>query len=83
MTKFIRTSWMANNAIPDPIIMHKIYRNTESLKSLNAIKPVIRRFTAMDVAKPVKINVFPQEEITTMSCSIFTAPCDAIQVARR
>ena len=63
-------------------VAFKLYfQNT--LRILNTIKPVPRRFTAMDVAKPVRINMFPQGAITKMCCSIFTAPSDAIQVARR
>ena len=53
-----------------------------TLRILNTIKPVIRAFTAMDVAKPVRVNVLPQEAEERKSCFIFTAPCDAIQVAR-
>ena len=76
-----RTSWMANNAIPDSIIMNITCRSllppvelnepnvcsTEvglnsknTWRILNTIKPVTRAFTAMDMAKPVRINVFSQ-----------------------
>ena len=53
-----------------------------TLRILNTIKPVIRKFTAMDVAKPVRVNLFPQGAVERKPCSMFTAPCDAIQVAR-
>jgi hypothetical protein len=77
----MRTSWMANNAIPDSIIMNMIFRsflppvelnepNVEvdlnlknTLRILNTIKPVARAFTAMDVTKAVKPNVFVQEAV--------------------
>ena len=77
----MRTSWMANNAIPDSIIMNMTCRSLEppvelnepnvcstevglnsknTLRILNTIKLVIRAFTAMDVAKPVRVIVFIQ-----------------------
>ena len=98
-----RTSWMANNTIPDSIIMNMTCGSLEpsvepnepnvwstkvglnslvTLRILNTIKPVIRAFTAMDVAKPVRVNVLPQGAEERKPRSIFTAPCDAIQVAR-
>jgi hypothetical protein len=76
-----RTSWMANNAIPDSIIMNRICRSLEppvelnepnvrstevdlnsknTLRIFKTIKQVIRAFTAMDVAKLVRVNVFSQ-----------------------
>ena len=55
-------------------------RSTEV--GLNTIMPVIRAFTAMDVAKLVIVNVFPQGAVTLMSCSNVNAPSDAIQIAR-
>jgi hypothetical protein len=94
-----RTSWMANNAIPDSIIMNITcrsllppvelndpnVRSTEiglnsknTLRILNTIKPVTRAFTAMDVAKPVRVNVFIQGAGLEYSCSV---PIAANQVA--
>ena len=98
-----RTSWMANNTIPDSITMNMTCRSLESsvepnepnvrstevglnskntMRILNTIMPVIRAFTAMDVAKLVIVNVFPQGAVTLMSCSNVNAPSDAIQIAR-
>jgi hypothetical protein len=102
MQSTTRTSWMANNAIPDSIIINMIFRSLEppvehnepnvrstevgansksTLKILNTIKPVIRAFTAMDAAKPVRVNVIPQGALNKMPCSNNTAPSDASQVA--
>jgi hypothetical protein len=104
MLSTTRTSWMANNlnAIPDSIIMNKIFRSlllpvelnepnvrsTEvgvnsrnALRILNTIKAVIRAFTAMDMAKPVRVNVFPQGALIKMPCSNVSAPSAASQVA--
>jgi hypothetical protein len=93
-----RTSWMANNAIPDSIIMNMICPSLEplvelnepndvrsnsknTLRILNTIKPVIRAFTTMDMAKPVRLNVFPQAAINKLPCVNVTAPSPASQVA--
>ena len=73
-----QASWMANNAIPDLIIMNMICQSLgppvelnepnvcsevvnfqEHLRILNMIKPVIRAFMTMDVAKPVRVSVGP------------------------
>ena len=64
-----RTSWIANNVIPDSTIMNTICRSLVPLvdskvredskntfKILNTIKAVIKAFTAMDKAKLVIIN---------------------------
>jgi hypothetical protein len=93
-----RTSWMANNAIPDSIIMSRICRSLEhpveldvpsrsseidaknTLRILNTIKPVIRAFTAMDVAKPVRTNGDPQRTLAVDKLSTNT-PIGASQVA--
>ena len=96
-----RISWMANNVIPDSIIMNMICRilepsvepNEPNVRStevglkntwriLKTIIPVVRAFTAMDVAKPVRANASPQGAVTTLSCSTPIAPADTIQVAR-
>jgi hypothetical protein len=90
---------MANNAIPDSIIMNRIFRSlplpvelnepndrsTEvglnsknTSRILNTIKPVIRAFTAMDVAKAVRVIVFIQGAEVKKS---FSGPIDASQVA--
>ena len=95
---------MANNAIPDSIIMNIIcwslgppvelsepnVRSTEidlasknTLMILNTIKPVIRAFTTMDAAKPVRIRMFPQKALKVSPCSIVIEPSDASQVASR
>ena len=69
--KTIRTSWMANNAIPDSIIINMICRYSflpptkvgltpVAMRILNTIMPVTKVFTAMDAAKPVTNNVFGQ-----------------------
>ena len=62
------------------------FKNT--LRILNTIMPVIRAFTAMDVAKPVITKVFPQGAVKiTSRPSCFTCKCNApspaIQIARR
>jgi hypothetical protein len=49
-----------------------------TLRILNTIKPVIRAFTAMDVGKPVIVNVNPSPQEAVMSLS---APSAASQVA--
>ena len=66
-----RTSWMANNAIPDSIIMNMTDRSLvlpvasepsagltskNTFRILNTIKVVTRAFTAMDKAKLVINN---------------------------
>ena len=64
-----RTSWIANNVIPDSTIMNTICRSLVPLvdskvredskntfRILNTIKAVIKAFTAMDKAKLVIIN---------------------------
>ena len=50
-----------------------------TVRILNTIKPVIRAFTTMDAAKPVRTRVFPQ---TAVEKSTVVAPSDANQVAR-
>ena len=71
-----RTSWMANNAIPDSIIMNMIRRilippveskvrsteviNSATLRILNTIMPVTRVLMAKDVTNPVINNVIGQ-----------------------
>jgi hypothetical protein len=52
-----------------------------TLRILNTIKPVIRAFTAMDVAKAVRVNVFPQGAPKILPCSNDFAPSGASQVA--
>ena len=67
----MRTSWMANNATPDSIIMNMIGRSLvpsaapklearltskNTLKILITIKPVAKAFTTMDKAKLVTIS---------------------------
>ena len=95
---------MANNAIPDSIIMNMICRSlgppvdlnepnvcwTEvalvtsknTLRILNTIKPVIRAFTTVDAAKPVRASVSPQGAPKTPPSSIIIVPFVASQVAR-
>ena len=69
-----RSSWIANNAIPDSIIMNMACRSLvppvdpnldvaltskNTLRILNTIKPVTSAFTVKDATKPVRFNVFP------------------------
>ena len=104
MASTTRTSWMANNAIPDSIIMNTTFRSLEpsvepnepnarstevglnsknTLRIFNTIKPVVRAFTTIVVAKPASLNVFPQGAITrSRSCSAFVAPSAANHIAR-
>jgi hypothetical protein len=92
-----RTSWMANNAIPDSIIMNMICRSLlppveldvnepndvrstdmiglnskNTLSIFNTIRPVIRAFTTMDMAKPVRTNVYSQGVVVLLVkfCSV-------------
>ena len=53
-----------------------------TMRILNTIMPVIKVFTAMDVAKPVRVVVSPQGASKIAPCSITSAPCAASQVAR-
>jgi hypothetical protein len=99
MVSTTRTSWMANNAIPDSIIINMICRsllppvepnepnvfstevglnskNTSTI--LNTINPVMRVFTAMDEAKPDRVNVSPHGAVNIPSV---IAPIDASKVA--
>ena len=91
-----RTSWMANNAMPDSIIMKTICRtllprvepklrsvevgSTMSLRILNTIMPVINVFTAMDAAKPV-VNVVFGQKLTSLLFVLSPLKADASQVA--
>ena len=96
-----RTSWIANNAIPDSIITKMICRNLlppvepkvrstlrpliskNTLRILNTIKPVIRVFTAMDAAKPVRTTGSSQAVVEEWPCTSVVEPADASQVASR
>ena len=94
-----RSSRIANNAIPDSIIMNTTCRNLvppvepnlevvaftskNTLRILNTnytIKPVTRTFTAMDAAKLVRPNVFPQ--VLIWLCTTVIDPSATSQLAR-
>ena len=92
-----RTSWMANNAIPDSIIMNVICRSLlfskgrstkiastpkNTLRILNTIRPVTRAFTAMDKGKLIRVTVIPQAGVEYWPCTNVIAPFCASQVAR-
>ena len=82
-----RISWMANNAIPDSMIMNMTCRSllppvepkvrsagVNTLKILNTIKPVTRAFTAMDAVRLVIIIADPQIAVENWFCTIVVAP---------
>ena len=92
-----RSSWIANNAMPDSIIMNMTCRtllppvennpevaltSKNTLKILNTIKPVTRAFTAMVAAKLVRVNMHPQGVFDNWPCTTVFDPSIANQAAR-
>ena len=49
---------------------------------MNTIKPVTRAFTAMEAAKPVRVNVAAQGVVEIWSCTTAVGISEASQVAR-